>query len=164
MSGATNWDSFKYLGVPFVKTNSKSSDWIPIVEKIKRKITGWGTVWLNLAGKVVLVKAVLNSYLLYQCSLLLAPIKIISQIERLLKAFLWNGGNKGEGKKYALVSWNTIKLPRNEGGLQIRDLKSQNLAIGAKLLWNILDSKPTWCSRVLKNKYFPGDRLRCLEG
>ena len=61
MSGAVNWDSFKYLGVPIVKTNSKSSDWIPIVEKIKRKITGWGSVWLNLAGKVVLVKAVLNS-------------------------------------------------------------------------------------------------------
>ena len=120
--------------MPIVKTKTKSSDWIPIVEKIKRKITGWGIVSLNLVGKVVLVKAVLNNYLLYQCSLLLAPVKIINQIEGLLKAFLWNGGNNGGGKKYALVSWNTIKLPRNEGGLQIRDLKSQNLAIGVKLL------------------------------
>ena len=63
-----------------------------------------------------------------------------------------------------MVSWKTIKLPRSEGGLQIRDLKFQNLAIGAKLLWNMLDPKPSWCSRVLKNKYFPGSRLKCLEG
>ena len=134
MSGAVNWDSFKYLGVPIVKTKSKSSDWIPIVEKIKRKISGWGTAWLNLDGKVVLFKAVLNNYLLYQCYLLLSPVKIINQIQGLLKSFLWNGGNNGGGKKYALVSWKTIKLPRSEGGIQIRDLNSQNLAIGAKIL------------------------------
>ena len=119
---------------------------------------------MNLARKVVLIKAVLNSYVLYQCSLLLEPVKIISQIEGLLKSFLWNGGNNGGGKKYALVSWETIKQPRTEGGLQIRDLKLQNLAIEAKLLWNMLAPKPTWCSLVLKNKYFPGPRLRCLEG
>ena len=102
--------------------------------------------------------------MLYQCSLLLALCKIINQIEVLLKSFLWNGGNNGGGKKYALVSWKTVKLPRNEGGLQIRDLNYQNLAIGAKLLWNMLQSKPTWCSKALKSKYFPGSRLRCLEG
>ena len=88
MNGTVSWDSFKYLGVPIVKTKSKSSDWNPIVEKIKNKITGWGTAWLNLAGKVVLIKAVLKSYMLYQCSLLLAPGKIINQIEASLKSFL----------------------------------------------------------------------------
>ena len=42
MNGAVNWNSFKYLGFPIVKTKSKSLDWIPIVEKIKRKISSWG--------------------------------------------------------------------------------------------------------------------------
>ena len=73
-------------------------------------------------------------------------------------------GKTEGGKRYALVSWKTIKQPRVEGGLQLRDLKLQNLAIGDKLLWNMLAPKPTWCSLVLKNKYFPGPRLRCLEG
>ena len=164
MNGSVSWDSFKYLGVPIVKTKSKSSDWNPIVEKIKNKISGWGTAWLNLAGKVVLIKAIMNSYMLYQCSLLLAPGKIINQIEALLKSFLWNGGNNGGGKKYALVRWKIVKLSRNGGGLQIRDINCQNLAIGAKLLWNLLIPKPTWCSRALKIKCFPGPRLRCLEG
>ena len=78
MDGAVTWESFNYLGVPIFKTNSKSSAWRPNVEKIKRKITGWGAICLNLAGKVVLINAVLNNYLLYQCTLLLAPVKIIN--------------------------------------------------------------------------------------
>ena len=78
MDGDVTRDSFNYPGVPIFKTNSKSSAWRPIVEKIKRKIMGWGAICLNLAGKVVLIKVVLNNYLLYQCTLLLAPVKIIN--------------------------------------------------------------------------------------
>ena len=62
-----------------------------------------------------------------------------------------------------MISWKKIKMPRLEGGLQIRDLRIQNLAMGAKLLWNMIDSKPSWCSQVIKCKYFSGPRLRCLE-
>ena len=104
------------------------------MEKIKRKIKGWGSIWLNLARKVVLIKVVLNNYLIYQCSLLLASVKIITQIEGLVRSLLWQGGSVGGGKKFALVSWKTIKLPRSEGGIQIRDLRNQNLAMEAKLL------------------------------
>ena len=75
--------------MPIFKVKTYSSAWQPIVEKIKSKIIGWGTTWLNLAGKVVLIKVVLNNYLLYQCSLLLAPVKIINQIEGLMRTFLW---------------------------------------------------------------------------
>ena len=164
MDGAINWDSFNYLGVPIFKSKTKTSAWLPIVEKIERKIMGWGAVWLNPTGKVVLIKAVLNNYVLYQCSLLLALAQIINQIEGLMRNFLWQGGNNGGGKKFTLVSWKTIKQPWSEGGLHIRDLKIQNLVIGAKLLWNMLVPKPSWRSCVLKCKYFHGPRLRCFDG
>ena len=164
MVGIVSWDSFTYLGVPIFKLKTTCSAWSPIVDKIKKKITGWGPIWLNLARKVVLIKAILNSFPLYQCSLFLAPIKVINQIESLVRSFLWHGGNNDGGKKFALVSWKIIKLSRQEGRLEIRDLRIQNQAMGAKLLWNVIASKPSWCSRVIKNKYFPGMRLRCLEG
>ena len=77
---------------------------MPIMEKIKRKIMNWGAIWLNLAGKVVIIKAVLNSLLLYQCSLLLAPVIVLNQIEGLIRTFLWQGGNNGGSKKFALIS------------------------------------------------------------
>ena len=101
--------------------------------------------------------------MIYQSSLLLAPAKTINQIEGLIRSFLWQGGSVGRSKKFALVSWKTIKLLRSEGGLHIRDLRTQNLAMGAKLLWNLLVPKPSWSSLVLKAKYFRGSRLSCLE-
>ena len=155
MDGVVSWDSFNYLGVPIFKLKPMSSAWNPIVDKIKKKITGWGTAWLNLAGKVILIKAMLNSYLLYQCSLILAPVITISQIEGLMISFLWQGGAYGSNK-FSLVNWKTVKLPKQEGGLHIRDLRTQNLAMGSKLLWSMLDPKPSWCSTVLRCKYLPG--------
>ena len=104
MNGVVDWEYFNYLGIPIFKAKPKSSAWNPIIEKIKRKIHGWGSIWLNLAGKVVLIKAVLNSCLLYQSSLLLAPATVISQIEGLIRSFLWQNCNAGGGKKFALVS------------------------------------------------------------
>ena len=98
MGGVTAWESFIYLGVPIFKTKAKSSAWNPIVEKIKNKIQGWGSTWLNLAGKVVLIKAVLNSYLIYQSSLLLAPAKTINQIEGLIGHFSGRGAVLEEAK------------------------------------------------------------------
>ena len=53
MDGVVTWESFNYLGIPIFKSKPKSSAWNPIVEKIKRKIKGWGSIWLNLVGKVV---------------------------------------------------------------------------------------------------------------
>ena len=88
IDGVISWDSFKYLGVPIFKSKPNGLAWNPIVDKIKKKIIGWGASWLNLAGKVVLIKVVLNNYLLYQCSLLLAPAKTIAMIKGLVHSFL----------------------------------------------------------------------------
>jgi hypothetical protein len=72
MEGCTTWDAFKYLGVPIFKSNPKALHWDQLIGKIKNRINFWGEKWLNLAGKVVLIKAVLASILIYQSSLLLA--------------------------------------------------------------------------------------------
>ena len=65
IEGKTHWDDFEYLGVPIFKTALKSSSWLPIIDKIKNRISTWGANWLNPAGKVVLIKAVLSSIPIY---------------------------------------------------------------------------------------------------
>jgi hypothetical protein len=72
MEGCTSWDAFKYLGVPIFKSKPKASHWTPLIDKLKNRINSWGENWINLAGKVVLIKAVLASIMIYQSSLLLA--------------------------------------------------------------------------------------------
>ena len=42
IEGATNWESFNYLGVPTFKIKPKSTDENPMLEKIKKKNHGMG--------------------------------------------------------------------------------------------------------------------------
>ena len=50
-----------------------------------------------------------------------------------------------------------------EGGLQLRDVATQNLAMGGKILWKMITGKRTWSKKILQKKYFTGDKERCLE-
>jgi hypothetical protein len=162
MEGYTKWEAFKYLGVPIFNSNPRTSHWNLLIDKIKNKITSWGASWLNLAGKVILIKAVLANILTYQSSFLLAPASIIQKIEAMFRRFLWEGG-KNSGRKLHLISWEKISNPILEGGLNFKNTHVQNLALGAKILWNLITGKPTWSKKVLWKKYFRGPRERCID-
>jgi hypothetical protein len=162
MEGETQWESFKYLGIPIFKCKPNSSHWSPIVDKIKTRIQAWGASWLNLAGKLVLLKSVLASIPIFQSSIMLAPSGCIRQIESLVRIFLWKGGQQNENK-LPLVNWGKVTKPYIEGDLHIRDLRAQNLALGANLLWNLVSGKLTWSKNALWKKYYSGTRRRCLN-
>ena len=87
-----------------------------------------------MAGKLILIKAVLLALPIFESSLMLAPKSITSQISKLLRDFLWNGG-KGNQSKLHLVSWDILKIPLMEGGLQIQDPGLANLVMGGKIIW-----------------------------
>jgi hypothetical protein len=143
MEGLTNWDSFKYLRVPIFMAKLKASHRLPLIDKLKGRIKSWGAKWLNLAGKVVLIKAVLANILIYQSSLLLAPSTMIQKIDVLFRQFLWEGGKKNS-RKIHLIRWWKVTKPLSEGGLNLRDINAQNITLGAKLLWNLVSGKSTW--------------------
>lgn len=121
-----------------------------------------GSLLVEQAGKVILVNSVLAAMPVYQASILLAPKAIINQLDVLLRRFLWEGGKNGENKIH-LVSWEKVKAPKIEGGLQIRDIPTQNVALGGKILWWIIDGKSGWSSTALRKKYFRGHKERCLD-
>ena len=162
MDGITTWDTFTYLGIPIFKAAIRVAHWLPLLDKLKNKILAWGASWLNKAGKVILMNSILTSLPIFQCSVLLAPKTITNRINELLRRFLWEGGRNNE-KKLHLVGWDKITRPKIEGGLQIRDVATQNLAMGGKILWNLITGRKTWSKQTLKKKYFTGDRQRCLE-
>jgi ribonuclease HI/exonuclease III len=162
MEGLTVWDNFIYLGIPIFKGRALVAHWLPMVDKIKHKIQVWGANWLNRAGKVVLMNSVLSSLPIYQCSVLIAPKTISNKIDALLRKFLWEGG-KNNSRKFHLINWSKVKQSKFEGGLNIRDVVVHNLAMGGKMLWQMITGKRTWSKQVLRKKYFRGDRDRCLE-
>jgi len=55
-------------------------------------IQNWGMNWLNLAGKVILIKSMLRAFPIYQFAVILAPESIHKKIKLIIRGFLWKGG------------------------------------------------------------------------
>jgi len=68
-----NWDCFSYLGMSVSKGTAKTDVWDLTLDKMKRKVQKWGTLWLNPAGRQALLKSALSSLPLYQFSLAQTP-------------------------------------------------------------------------------------------
>ena len=61
-----------------------------------------------------------------------------------------------------LVSWDILKRPISEGGLQIRDPGLANLEMGGKLIWQLYVDKNHPVNKIFRMKYLEGGSLRNL--
>jgi hypothetical protein len=156
------WQTFTYLGIPICLKSLPNSAWNQTLDKLKNKLEQWGAIWLNLAGRTVLIKSVLSALPIFQFSSLLAPQNVKSTISSLLRCFLWEGG-KTDTKKFHLIKWDIVKHPKENRGLGIRDPGLSNLAMGEKILWKLVSGENDWWKRILQKKYLIGNRLRCLD-
>ena len=151
------------IGVPIHKGKKKKSDWKELVEKIKNKIQSLGTIWLNPTGKLILLNAVLTAFPIFIWSITLAHKLIVLEIEKEMKHFLWEGGKHNGNKKLHLVNWETVCKQKDRGGVEIKDLAAMNLALGAKIIWNLISGCRAWWKEALRKKYLIGTRDRCLD-
>ncbi|XP_022842018.1 uncharacterized protein LOC111365713 [Olea europaea var. sylvestris] len=125
---------FRYLGIPLASEKLKVSCYAPFLDKIVASIEAWNCSSLSYAGKVELIRAVLQDVECFWLSIFPILTIITSRIISLCPKFLW-------GSKKPLVAWKNIYLPKEEGGLGLKDMKSWNLALLAKSLWNIQHKK-----------------------
>jgi hypothetical protein len=104
-----------------------------------------------LGGRLVLLKAVLSSLPVYFLSFFKAPAGIISSIESIFKRFFWGGGEGN--RKIAWINWDTICLPKAEGGLGVRRMGAFNISLLGKWCWRMLTDREGLWYRVLKARY-----------
>ena len=76
---------------------------------------------------------------IYWASVFLLPTRIVEDIEEIMRSFLWCQGEMKKGK--AKLAWNIVCLPKQEGGLGIKDLQSVNITLMTKNLWHIITRK-----------------------
>ena len=100
----------KYLGVPVFGSRLHVMDWVPLDEKLVKRLDGWKGSVLSIGGRTVLIKSCLNSIPIYCMSMYLLLKTIIKRLDRTRKRFFWQGG--GTKKKYFLVKWSRISKPK----------------------------------------------------
>jgi ribonuclease HI/exonuclease III len=145
-----------YLGIPFFVGANKAVYWNNIIERIKHKLAAWKVRWLSLSGRILLVKTVLTAIPNYFFAVLNAPASVISQIEKLIRSFLWSDNMSGD-KKIPLVSLKEMSHPKSKGGVGLHELLNRNKAFGGKLIWFMYEKPDNkWCS-IMRKKYLDID-------
>jgi len=121
---------------------------------LRGSIRDWQAGSLKLlprGGRLTLLKSTLCSLPIYFMSLFTILASIASQLAKIMRDFLWNSNDIGNGLHW--VNWNEVCRPKQEGGLGIRPLHVMNEALKTKCLWRFLKEDDAMWKSVIKAKY-----------
>ncbi|XP_057739856.1 uncharacterized protein LOC130956947 [Arachis stenosperma] len=133
----------RYLGIPLGANPRLVKTWKPIIDKVEDRLSLWKAKFLNKAGKLVLIKSVLNSLPVYYLSLYKMPKGVADRIIGLQRRFQWSkeDGNNG----IPMVKWEVVQAPKKLGGLGVGDALIRNAALLFKWWWRFSkEDCPLW--------------------
>ena len=143
-------EGFKYLGF-FLKPNCYSFEyWVWLYKKVEARISAWTNIFLSRGGRLVLLKVVLQSILVYWESISYIPKGILTKIRK--KCFSFPRKANRQTKGIPLMKWSALTLPKELGGRGIKNHALFCKALAAKSLWRLAQSPYTMWGRVTSSK------------
>jgi hypothetical protein len=150
---------FTYLGLPLCIIKPSMEHFIPIIQRVQSRLGGIAD-FLNYGGKLQLVKSVLSSLPIFFMGCFDVPITIKDQVVKYMRHCLWrkkNGDVQARGS--ALISWKKITRPKNQGGLGVLDLDTQNRALLLKNLDKFYNNNDIPWVKLVKGAYYNNGSL-----
>jgi hypothetical protein len=123
---------FTYLGLPMGTTKPKVEDHAPLANKIERRIIVMAN-WLSMAGRATLVDSAESSVPIYTMCSLKMHVTNHNSIDRARRHGLWRGSDVA-GKGKPSVACKKVTMPKDKGGLGLKNLKLMNEALLIKHL------------------------------
>lgn len=149
-----------YLGLP-LSNNSKLrlSAFAPLIAKVDKYLAGWKATLLSPASRVVLINSVLDELTTYAMGALLLPVGVKEALDARRRSFLWNGSDKASAQ--CLVAWEKVCPAKEDGGLGIKTLDTQNACLLLKLIHRLHhpaeSSWATWALQHIRLSNLQGD-------
>lgn len=143
-----------YLGAS-IGTNRQSFDFL--IDKFANRLQMWKSRVLSHAGRLVLIRYVLQALPIYYMAISRIPKSVVNEITSIIRRFFW--GKTGQQRFLAYVAWDRITEPLEEGGLGLRDLTTMNEALLMKFLWRLAAGSEALWVKLVKAKYMPRSDL-----
>ena len=124
-----------YLGIPLTIRRPISAQLQAVVERVADQLPSWKTGLMNKTGWLALVKSVLCAIPIHQLLVYAPAKKIIKQLEKICRGFLWTGRANANGD-HCHVNWRRVCRPIALGGLSVTDIECAGLAL--RLRWQRL--------------------------
>lgn len=125
---------FTYLGLPLSNKKLPKTAYLPLLQRMNKRLGGWAAKHLSIAGRIVLVNSVLSALPTYFMSCLKLPEWVIKDIDKIRRSFLWHGVAPNQ-TKMNLANWSLVCTPKEFGGLGVMDLAVFNQALLIKWYW-----------------------------
>ncbi|XP_057791222.1 uncharacterized protein LOC131008356 [Salvia miltiorrhiza] len=139
-----------YLGVPIFSGRMRASYLIGIYDKIVNKFSSWKGLHLSMAGRICLVRSVIQSSATHSMMIYRWPKSLIYKLDRKCRNFIWSGNV--EKKPSCPVSWSRVCASRSEGGLGVRSFSAMNRSFLMKIAWRLVQGRD-FASAVLATRY-----------
>lgn len=144
-----------YLGTDILTSSSKIKFWDPLIGKFQKRLQSWKSSSTTQAGRLILLKAALDSLPIYWLSLFKLPVHVEKKLEVIRKRFFWGSrtSNNGVQDKLHLIKWAEICKPKPQGGLGLVPLKVMNAILLFKWWWKGLQDRNKYRNQFLRAKY-----------
>ncbi|XP_057790774.1 uncharacterized protein LOC131007877 [Salvia miltiorrhiza] len=139
-----------YLGVPIFVGRPRASFLMPIFDKIVQKFARWKGLQLSIAGRLCLVRSVIQSSIVHSMMVYKWPKSLLHSLDRKCRNFIWTGSIDQQPR--CSVSWRRVCAPKEEGGLGIRSFTLMNKSFLMKLAWKMIKGDD-WAHRIMRSRY-----------
>lgn len=129
-----NRNQVLYLVFHYLQRSCQYFQCQPLIQKIFSIFGCWSAKFLSYVGRVQLIKVVLCGIQTYWCQVFLIPKKVLNLMQVACRNLLG-------ATKRALIAWDTVSLPKVDGGMNITDNSLWNQAAICKLMWNVHQKK-----------------------
>lgn len=148
---------FTYLGLPLSLSKPKIIDFTTLVNRCERRLAST-SAFLSQAGRLELTNSVFTALPTFCMSTFLLQQTVLDQIDKFRKHCLWRGADIN-AKQKPKAAWPMVCKSKEEGGLGVLDIKTQNEALLLKYLHKFFNREDIpWVSLVWES-YYSSDKL-----
>jgi hypothetical protein len=137
-----------YLGLPLSNTKLPVCVLDALAIPVKRCIPGWRVHTLNRGGRLILTNAVMSLKPVYAMAAIRLPRITIDRIDKPRRGMFWKGAAKCSGGD-CQAAWTTACRLKEEDGVGIIDIKTQNTFLLLKIMDKLVSShRKPWADWV----------------
>ncbi|PKU61331.1 Putative ribonuclease H protein [Dendrobium catenatum] len=128
-----------YLGIKLSLNKLKMADFQDMLSNVMDKLNAWGKKNLSLGGKITLISSSLLSMPNFLVTHSLVPKKLLYEMEKLCRNFLWHKPGREHSMHY--VAWEDLCKLRSMGGKGLHSLLMRVSSLRSKLAWDFFFRK-----------------------
>ncbi|KAI0489416.1 hypothetical protein KFK09_029258 [Dendrobium nobile] len=136
---------------------ANASDFMPLMDRVNKKMNGWKANLLSFAGRLQYIKFTIQNTIAYWIRGSILPKAVYKYFKKTSSRFLFFGDSQ-VSKKLHMVSWDKICRPKCKGGLSIPSIFALQFAYNCAVIYrmyNLPSLLSTWLTYRYRSPWRP---------